>query len=164
MKKSLLLLFVLLLAACSQQQAKTEPSFYQEEVIPMIVYTLAIQYVTEDGLVDPPQRGVIETGQTIRVTATVENTGKSDYTFSGNPCSGDLTVALQKGDKKIDGIGDVTADFCIQSYLEHNLKAGEKIKATAEFNLEEAETGKYELSVSYANKRLVRKVEIVERP
>ncbi|KAB7707144.1 hypothetical protein F9802_09045 [Bacillus aerolatus] len=156
------LLPALLLAACSQSEGKDKPAFYEEELIPNIIYTLAVQYVVDGKLTAPPVPGKVEKGQMIQVTATVENTGDNDYTFGGTPCDGDLTIAINKGGVKLSGAGDITADFCIQSYVEHTLKAGEKITASAEFNLDDVETGVYKLSSSYAKKRFVKELEITD--
>lgn len=163
-KKSLLLLFILLLAACGEKDEKTKSTFYKKEVIPSIYYTLAVHHVINGDFTNPPKPGLIEKGQTIRITATIENTGKTDYKFGGNPCSGDLTVSLSKGEKKVPGTGDITADFCIESYVEHVLKAGEKITASAKFNLKGVEPGVYKLSSSYANQQFVKELEIIDSP
>jgi len=163
-KKSLLLLFILLLAACGEKDEKTKSTFYKKEVIPSIYYTLAVHYVIDDNLINLPKSGLVEKDQTIQITATVENTGKTDYKFGGNPCSGDLTVSLSKGEKKVPGTGDITAHFCIESYVEHVLKANEKITASAEFNLKDVESGVYKLSSSYANQQFVKELEIIDSP
>ncbi|OCA81257.1 hypothetical protein A8F95_15965 [Bacillus wudalianchiensis] len=161
-RKSLFLLFILLLAACGQKEKEPQTAFYKKEIIPTIYYTLAIDYVTDKNFSNSPKLEVIEKGQTIQVTATVENTGKTDYKFGGNPCSGHLGVSFRNKDTVVPGTGDVAPDFCIESYAEHVLKTGEKLTASAKFDLKGIEPGVYELSSSYANRQFVKKIKVID--
>jgi len=158
---------ILILTACASNVENTAspqetPTFYEEELLPSLTYTLAVHRQENDEWVDPAASGKVEKGEIIRLTATVTNTGENDYTFHGNPCDSELFVALHKDGKKIAGSGNITPDACIEPQLTHTLRAGAELAASGEFDLAKAEPGVYTISASYAKETFEKEIEVIE--
>ncbi|MGN1402300.1 MAG: hypothetical protein ACI4XL_12455 [Bacillus sp. (in: firmicutes)] len=141
-----LITLVILLSGCGQSGEKSEkgewtiePTVITEQV-ENLDFAIEVNYADIESAKEQVKTftdGTYQLGEPIKIKAQVTNTGDKDLEFGGVPCDGQLSISLYNADMKAEGTGDITPDACIQTYVDHVLKAGETLTATAEFSLKE---------------------------
>lgn len=179
-----LMVLFLLLVGCGQSQKQTggeekviEPTKFEKEMEHNLFFSMELKYDNPEN-VTVLDSGKFQLGEPIGIKVKVKNKGEKDYKFKGDPCEGKLSVSLHSDKIKASGEGDISTDFCVKSLVEHTIKAGETMTATATFPLDkgsdltatdadkletELVPGTYTISARYARQTMNEKIELVEQ-